>query len=144
MSEKNDFLESLKVDKETLAKLDKVSKDYNNNKDTKSAKKNDDGGRERGDEGPGKQGREPGLKSAGKVSAMRADMKANSNANTPKGRLSQNGQAVQNAGKTTAPAGNGQNSAGKAAGNGHSGHGTTGNTGANGGHGNAGGGHGGH
>ena len=78
MSEKNDFLESLKVDKETLAKLDKVSKDYNKNKDTKSAKKNDDGGRERGDEGPGKQGREPGLKSAGKVSAMRADMKANS------------------------------------------------------------------
>lgn len=62
-SKNNNFLESLKVDTETQARLAEVSKNYNNSKKNLSSKKSaDEGGRERGDDGPGSLGRESGFK----------------------------------------------------------------------------------
>ena len=82
ISKNNKFVESLKVDKETLAKLDAVSHSHVNDNKTTNAKNKDEGGRERGDEGPGKNGRESGLKAGSKVLAMRADMKINTHNNS--------------------------------------------------------------
>lgn len=62
MSDKNSFRDSLRVDSETMAKLDSVSKNYSSKKSS-NPKTENFGGRERGDEGPGRQGREPGYKS---------------------------------------------------------------------------------
>ena len=62
MSDKNSFRDSLRVDSETMAKLDNVSKNYSSKKSFTSKTENS-GGRERGDEGPGRQGRELGYKS---------------------------------------------------------------------------------
>lgn len=65
-SKNNSFLDSLKVDAETQAKLAEVSKNYNRSKKNPSSKKSaDEGGREKGDEGPGSLGREPGFKKGG-------------------------------------------------------------------------------
>ena len=61
MSDKNNFRDSLRVDAETMAKLDSMSKNYSGKKSLNS-KTEKSGGRERGDEGPGRQGREPGYK----------------------------------------------------------------------------------
>lgn len=67
-SKSNSFLESLKVDAKTQAKLAEVSKNYNGKKDNNSSKRGpDEGGRERGDDGPGGLGREAGLKSGTKT-----------------------------------------------------------------------------
>ena len=67
-SKSNSFLESLKVDAETQAKLAEVSKNYNGKKENSSSKRAlDEGGRERGDDGPGSLGREAGLKSGTKT-----------------------------------------------------------------------------
>lgn len=138
MGDKQSFLDRIRVDDITKEKLNEVSKDYSQMQST--AKKTDDGGRERGDDGPGKQGRESGLKSGSKVEAMRMDMKAESN--TPKGQLSQNGKALPDSGQTSASI-----SGGKAvSGNGVSvgGKGSSGGEGSSGGgHGTSGGGHGG-
>lgn len=131
MSKKEDFLESLKVNAETRAKLDQVMREH---KDNKISKKDDDGSRDRGDEGPGSQGREPGLKGGSsktnsKVDSMKADMKANSNANLPKGQLSENGHTTNYSGKSTAPTVIAQSNSGKTASNGTNGHSTpTGST----------------
>ena len=137
MSEKNDFLESLKVDQKTQEKLNEVLKNYNNS-EKKTAKKADDGGRERGDEGPGKLGRDSGLKSGSKVAVMRADMKANNSMNQPKGQLSQNGQAVVNSGQAASSNPAGQTSSGQTGIGSNTGC-ISGNSGANGGHGSTGG-----
>lgn len=50
MSDKNSFRDSLRVDSETMAKLDGVSKNYSTKKSSNSKIENS-GGRERGDEG---------------------------------------------------------------------------------------------
>lgn len=66
-SKNNDFLDSLKVDIETQAKLATVSKNYSNKQSEVSSKRSvDEGGKERGDEGPGSLGRESGIKSGNK------------------------------------------------------------------------------
>lgn len=62
MSYNNSFRDSLWVDFEIMAKLDSVSKNYSSKKSSNSKIENS-GGRERGDEGPGRQDREPGYKS---------------------------------------------------------------------------------
>ena len=123
MSGRNDFLESLKVDQETQDKLQKVIENYNSN-EKKTTEKRDEGGRERGDDGPGKPGREADLKSGNRVSAMRADMKADFNEKQSQGEKVVQGKVTQ--GETI---GNVMN-------NGYS---TNGNSESNGGHGNAGG-----
>ena len=79
MSDKNSFRDSLRVDSETMAKLDSVSKKYSSKKSS-NPKTENSGGRERGDEGPGRQGREPGYKSGNnpRASAVKnASSKAN-------------------------------------------------------------------
>lgn len=60
---KNSFLESLKVDQATIDRCNEVSQNAAKayTQSTKTA--GDDGGRERGDNGPGSLGREPGNKS---------------------------------------------------------------------------------
>lgn len=127
MGKKEDFLESLKVDAETQAKLDQVMREH---KDNKNSKEDDDGGRDRGDEGPASQGREPGLKGGSskinsKVDSMKADMKADSNANLPKGQLSENGHTTNYSGKSTAPTVIAQSNSGKTTSNGINGHSTS-------------------
>lgn len=62
MGKENSFRDSLRVNSETMAKLDSVSKNYSSKKSLNSKTENS-GGRERGDEGPGRQGREEGYKS---------------------------------------------------------------------------------
>lgn len=65
--EKNEFLERIRVDKETQARLNEVAKNQNH-VHNRSNKGTDDGGRERGDEGPGTLGREAGNKGANATS----------------------------------------------------------------------------
>lgn len=61
---KNEFLDSIKVDKATIDKTNQVSKNAAKNINNQSAEKGvlDNGGRERGDTGPLSQGRESGNK----------------------------------------------------------------------------------
>lgn len=79
MSEKNSFRESLRVESETMAKLNNVSKNYSSKKSLTSQTESS-GGRERGDEGPGRLGREHGYKSGNNPRATavkNASLKAN-------------------------------------------------------------------
>lgn len=118
MERSNSFLESLKVDKATVERCNAVSKNNAAKSTAQTVKKSgiDNGGRERGDSGPGSLGREAGNK-AGNALAH----------NASKGGQ---GTGVQSAA--------GHNSAG-----GHSGSGG-GHGGSGGGHGGSSGGHGGH
>ena len=148
MGKKEDFHKSLKVDQATLDKIAAVSKNYNSNSKKKSS--NEDGGREIGDEGPGGLGRESALKGGNKTSKnvleMRADMKAKSNNNAAKGKLSQNGKNVNNSGKMASPTISGNVSAGKVSTTSATGKSISGGGHSGGGHGggHSGGGHGGH
>ena len=67
MEKRNSFIESLKVDKATLERINAILRDAtkNSNVQTGKSKNSDDGGRERGDTGPGSLGRESGNKSGG-------------------------------------------------------------------------------
>lgn len=61
--ERNSFVESLKVDKTTLEHSKETSANKETNTYSHTSKSNtDDGGRDRGDTGPGSQGREAGYK----------------------------------------------------------------------------------
>lgn len=64
MEKTNSFLEGLKVDQATIDRCDAVSRNAAQKANTQSSKSiADDGGRERGDSGPGSLGRESGNKS---------------------------------------------------------------------------------
>lgn len=58
--DRNGFLESIRYDEATIAKINEAFRQHNTS--TKSKSSINDGGRERGDEGPGNHGREGGLK----------------------------------------------------------------------------------
>lgn len=129
MSDNNSFRDSLRVDSETMAKLDSVSKNYSSKKSLNSKTENS-GGRERGDEGPGRQGREPGYKSGNnpRANAVKsASSKANNENNgsrtaAVKGSVSSansNGIASTASGQSNGSGQTGSSSAG----NGSSGHG---------------------
>lgn len=133
MGEKSTFLERIRCDQATIDRVNQVGK--NAAQKQTSSKRADDGGRERGDDGPGKMGRESGLK----VGAIRADMNATAKAQ-PQGSLSQNGKAVSSSEKSTAATPNATASSGKGAA-GHSG--GSGVSGSIGGHGSGSGGNGG-
>lgn len=60
-SEKNSFLERIRCDQATIDKVNAVSRN-SNQPVHRTAEVTNDGGRERGDEGPGSLGRESGLK----------------------------------------------------------------------------------
>lgn len=66
-SDRNAWLESLKVTPDVQANLDAVSRNYSNKATTSPKNSSKDSGRERGDNGPGKQGRESGLKYGNKA-----------------------------------------------------------------------------
>ena len=69
MERSNSFVESLKVDKATIDRCNNVSKDAAKKANMQSVKTTaDDGGRDRGDSGPGSLGREPGNKCGGGTS----------------------------------------------------------------------------
>lgn len=93
MSERSTFLESLKVDRETQEKLQTVLKDYNSS-ERKGKEKVEEGGRERGDDGPAKYGRESDLKATSKVSKIRTDIKSNPNTNSMNGQTGKKGKAI--------------------------------------------------
>ena len=133
------FMERIRVDEATRAKLAQVAKEHAARQNT-GKKGRDDGGRERGDDGPAKLGRESGNKPPtpgekapviSKVSAVQASLAAKASSQ----------------GKAASP---GHSAGGKAPSGGHSaggkgaagGHGSTGGHGTGGGKG--GGGHGGH
>lgn len=64
MNRSNSFIESLKVDQATIDRCNVVSRNAAKNANTQSGKTTvDDGGRDRGDSGPGSLGRESGNKS---------------------------------------------------------------------------------
>ena len=126
MSDKNSFRDSLRVDSETMAKLDSVSKNYSTKKSSNSKAENSGGG----DEGPGRQGREPGYKSGNNPRAnavKNASSKASygsgsSRTAAVKGYVSSansNGTGSTNAGQSNGSGQTGSSSAG----NGSSGHG---------------------
>ena len=129
MSDKNSFRDSLRVDSETMAKLDSVSKNYSSKKSSNSKTENA-GGIERGDEGPGRQGREPGYKSGNNPRAS-----AVKNASSKGNNGSSNGRAAAVKGSVSSANGNGTGSttsgqstglgqtASSSASNGSSGHG---------------------
>ena len=63
MDERNGFVESIKLDKVTIDRCNEVSRNAAKNANTQSERSGvDDGGRERGDTGPGSLGRESGNK----------------------------------------------------------------------------------
>ena len=66
MERSNSFIDSIKVDKATVDRCNNVSRNAAQKANVQSAKyMADDGGRERGDSGPGSLGRESGNKSSG-------------------------------------------------------------------------------
>lgn len=130
MGKDNSFRDSLRVDSESIAKLDSVSKNYCSKKSSNSKTENSDG-RERGDEGLGRQGREPGNKSGNNPrvhAVMNASLKANNESGSSrtaavKGAVSSsnsNGIASLTAGQSN---GEGQSGSSPSAGNASSGHG---------------------
>lgn len=133
---KNEFLDSIKVDKATQQRLDAVTKQHSqNNRNSSSKTKSDNGGRERGDS---MYGRESGLKHGGEEGG-KASSSASSHNSTSAPSHTNGGQASSS----------GHGSAGSSSGSGHSsgssgtgGHGS-GGQGSGGGHGSSGG-HGGH
>lgn len=152
MAEKHSFLDRIRCDEATIAKINQASREAAR----KQPKSNhtDNGGRERGDEGPGSLGREPG----NKVGAIRASLKApavqsapgqagHTAASSGKGTASPGGKSASSGGK--AGTGQGGNSGAHGGGNsgGHGGSpggGSGGHGGGSGGHGGGSGGHGGH
>lgn len=129
MSDKNSFRDSLRVDSETMAKLDNVSKNYSSKKSSTSKTENS-GGRERGDEGPGRQGREPGYKSGNnpRANAVKsASSKANNGNNGSRTAAVKGSVSSANSngiGSTPAGHSNGSGQTGSSsASNGFSGHG---------------------
>ena len=109
---RSSFLDSLRVDARTQAELMNVSKNFKAEAKTTAKGKDQDGGRERGDEGPGSHGRDSGNK-------------PNSSVKAP---------ATSKGGNTAGKGGNGLS------GFGHSGSGTNGGHGGHGGKGGHGGG----
>lgn len=136
---KNEFLNSIKVDKATQQRLDTVMRQHSqNNKSSSSKAKSDNGGRERGD---AMYGRESGLKHGGEEGG-KTSSSASSHNSTSAPSHTNGGQASSS----------GHGSAGSSSSSGHSsgssgtgGHGS-GGQGGSGGHGSSGGsgGHGGH
>lgn len=129
MSDKNSFRDSLRVDSETMAKLDSVSKNYKSKKSSNSKTENA-GGRERGDEGPGRQGREPGYKSGNdpRASAVKNVSSKGNNGSSKgravavKGSVSSSNSNVSDSTNSSQSNGLGQTGS-SSAGNGSSGHG---------------------
>lgn len=155
MAPNNSFLESLKVDAETKTKIAEVSKNYHNSPKSNVSKKSaDNGGRERGDEGPGTLGRESGFKKGGEklgncyraISSYKGKAKGSS---IKEG--SHHSSIVSSSAKTlatSAKAGHSANSYGEASTGGHSGNASSGHAatggslgGSGGGYGSTGGGH---
>ena len=157
MGERSAFLESLKVDKETQEKLQAVLKDYNSS-ERKGKEKTEEGGRERGDDGPAKYGRESDLKATSNVAKIRTNIKSDFNKSSMNGQTGKEGKAIiagksavsqgnskgnQGAkgsaitgsahGNSKGASGNGKGGAGNAVGN-ASGHGNAGSGGIGGGH----------
>ena len=130
MQDREQFLARIRCDPATIAKIEAASK---NRPASRKKAALDDGGRERGDEGPGRLGREPG----NKVGAIRSDMKAT--AKTPAAR-SGPAQGGHSGGKTPSQGGgHGQGAAsggrgGQGGQGGHGGHGGQGGQGGHGGH----------
>lgn len=141
MSNRQSFLERIRCDQTTIAKTNQVSKE--SAQKSAQPRRTDDGGRERGEEGPARLGREPG----NKVGAIRASLKTPSTANASQA----TGAAISSGRGAASPVGGhgtgGQGGAGKGGGTG-AGHGggSAGGGGGHGGHGagGKGGGHGGH
>ncbi|MCD8146020.1 MAG: hypothetical protein LUD84_01875 [Clostridiales bacterium] len=107
MAEKGSFLDSIRCDDATIARTNEVARNFSQ-KQVNAKGKADEGGRERGDDGPGKQGRESGAyKGSSHVSAIRADMTTGKTASPSQGK---GGQA---AGKSAAPAAHSGSAGGK-------------------------------
>jgi len=125
MGEKSTFLERIRCDQATIDRVSQVGKKAAQT--PASAKRADEGGRERGDDGPGKMGRESGLK----VGTIRADMNATAKAQ-PQGSLSQDGKAVNSSGKSTTAGPSATMNSGKGAVGYSGGSGVSGSTGGHG------------
>lgn len=136
---KNEFLDSIKVDKATQQRLDAVMKQHSqNSKELSSKAKSDNGGRERGDS---MYGRESGLKHGGEEGGKTTSSASSHNATSASSHAS-GGQATSSghsSGGSNSGGGHGTGSSGTG------GHGS-GGQGGSGGHGSSGGsgGHGGH
>ncbi len=79
MERSNSFIESIKVNQETIERCNEVSKNAAQNETVQNSKStNIDGGRERGDSGSGSLGRESGYKSGNSTSAHEGSNTAHS------------------------------------------------------------------
>ena len=138
--DRNEFLESIKVDKATIEQCDEAGRKAAQNKDTKGKKSSDDGGRDRGDEGPGSKGREPGNK-PGTSSKGNDGGKGGSTGGKGGSGGGHGGSGGGHGGSGGGHGGSGGGHGGKGGSTGGSG---GGHGGSGGGHGGSGGGHGGH
>lgn len=119
---KNEFLDSIKVDKAIIEKTNQVSKNAAQNLRSQSVKKSglDDGGRERGDTSPLSQGRDSGNKSGTSASHC-----------SPNGGHTSGGQS-SSSGHSSGNSGTGGHGSGGHGGSGE--HGSFGGSGGHGGH----------
>ncbi len=83
MEKSNSFIESIKADQATIERCNEVSKNAAQKANMQSTRtQNTDGGRERGDSGPGNLGRESGYKSGENVSAHEGNNNGHSSNNS--------------------------------------------------------------
>ena len=135
---KNEFLDSIKVDNATQQRLDAVMKQHSqNNKDSSSKAKSDNGGRERGD---AMYGRESGLKYGGEEGSKATSSASSHNATSAPSHAS-GGQAASSGHSSGSSSSGGGHSSGSSGTGGHGsggqgggGHGSSGGSGGHGGH----------
>ncbi len=125
---KNEFLDSIKVDKATIDKTNQVSRNAAKNMSKQSGKKGgqDNGGRERGDTGPLSQGRESGNK-GGPAPSSHSSSSGGQNSSSSHS----SGSSSSGGGHETGGSGTGGHASG---GQGGGGHGSSGGSGGHGGH----------
>jgi len=116
MEKSNSFIQSLKVDQATLERCNEVSKNAAKNANVQSPKSQSvDGGRERGDSGPGSLGRESGYKSGESTSGHEGDSNGHSSNSDGSSGHSSGGE-----GSSGGHGNSGEGSGGQGAGGGHS------------------------
>lgn len=140
--EMSTFMERIRVDQATIDRINQVSKNHSEQSTNRQTVKSNEGGRERGDDGPGKTGRESGYKGG------YSDASGNTGSKTAASGQSSAGQSSASTGghsSGTGQSGGGHGSGtGSGGGGGHGGGTGSGGSGGHGGGSSGGGGHGGH
>lgn len=120
MEKSNSFVESLKVDQATIDRCNEVSKNAAQKANTPTSRSQSvDGGRERGDSGPGSLGRESGYKSGESNSGHEGNSSAHSSSSNGTSGHSSSGEGSSCGHGNGGEGSGGQGSGGQGSGGGH-------------------------